>query len=459
MAESFDFDLFVVGAGSGGVRASRIAASLGARVAVAEDGPLGGTCVNVGCVPKKLLVYGADVAHQLKDARGFGWRLESAAHDWPTLRDAARSEVTRLNGIYERIVTGAGAEIVRGRARLVGPNAVEVDTASGTKRISARNIVVATGAVPHRPTLPGAELGWVSDDVFRLERLPASVVIVGAGYIGLEFASIFAGLGVETTVLARQDRVLTHFDRDVSLFVGQELAKSGVRIVTGEDVASVSVERDRRVVTTRRGHRYEGEAVLFATGRVPRTEGLGLEALGVAMRGGAIAVSSTFATSVPSIHAVGDVIGHVQLTPVALAEGMTLARNLFGGGAPQTVDYQNIPTAVFTTPSVSTVGLSEDDARRAGHRLALYKADFKPLKHTVSGSAARTFMKLVVDAATDRVLGVHVVGDDAGEIVQGFAVALKCGATKAQFDATLGIHPTAAEELVTMRTPSSVDAA
>lgn len=459
MRDGYDFDLFVIGGGSGGVRACRIAASLGARVALAEDARLGGTCVNVGCVPKKLFVYGADLGRQLHGAAGLGWQIEGARFDWPTLRDRTASEVSRLNGVYERVVSGAGAEIFRARARLISPQAVELrDVATGTTRtVRARHVLVATGARPRRPSIPGAELGWVSDDVFALPRLPASLVVVGAGYIGLELAGVFAALGVEVTVLARHDHVLPRFDRDVSLFVRAELEKAGVRIACHEEVVRVEHVAGRRVVHTERGHRHEAEAVLFAIGRDPNVAGLGLEDVGVVLRNGAIRVSSTYTTSVPTVHAVGDVIGHVQLTPVALAEGVALARSLFGEAGPQTVDYDGIPTAVFTSPAVATVGLTETDARARGHRLAIFKTDFKPMKHTLTGSDERCFMKLVVDAETDRVLGVHVAGADAGEIVQGFAVALRCGATKAQLDTTIGIHPTAAEELVTMRTPTSID--
>jgi glutathione reductase (NADPH) len=459
MRDGYDFDLFVIGGGSGGVRAARIAGSLGARVALAEDARLGGTCVNVGCVPKKLFVYGADAGRQLAGAAGLGWTVQGVRFDWPTLRDRTAAEVARLNGVYERVVTGAGAEIFRARARLVSPQAVEVrDVASGATRVvRARHVVVATGARARRPAIPGAELGWVSDDVFTLERLPASLVVVGAGYIGLELAGVFSGLGVEVTVLARHDHVLPRFDRDVSRFVRAELEKVGIRVACHEEASRVELVSGRRVVHTERGNRHEAEAVLFAIGRDPNVEELGLEDVGVVLRNGAIRVDSSYTTSVPTVHAVGDVIGHVQLTPVALAEGMAVARTLFGEGGKQTVDYDGIPTAVFTSPAVATVGLTEAQARARGHRLAIFKTHFKPMKHTLTGSDERCFMKLVVDAASDRVLGVHVVGAEAGEIVQGFAVAVRCGATKAQLDATIGIHPTAAEELVTMRTAASID--
>jgi len=455
----FDYDLFVIAGGSGGVRASRFAASLGARVGTAEDARLGGTCVNVGCVPKKLFVYAADFGRDLSHASGLGWRVEGSSHDWPSLRERVDAEVARLNGVYERVLAGAGAELIRGRARLLSPGHVGlVESASGAERtVSARHVLVATGSRPRRPSIPGAELAWVSDDVFALERLPQSVVIVGAGYIGLEFAGIFAALGVEVRVLARHDRVLPHFDRDVSAFVQSELEKRGIAISTHEEASRIESSGNRLVVHTERGQSFAAERVLLAVGRDPNTQGMGLEDCGVVLRGGAIRVDAHYETSAPGGHAEGAAIGNGQLTPVALAEGMALARTLFGEGGPHTVDYSAIPTAVFSGPAVGAVGLSEHDARERGHRLAIFRADFRPMKATITGSPERSFMKLVVDRDTDRLLGVHVVGEDAGEIVQGFAVAMTCGARKADLDRTIGIHPTAAEELVTMRTPTSVD--
>lgn len=453
---TYDFDLFVIGGGSGGVRASRIAAGLGAKVGMAERARMGGTCVNVGCVPKKLYVYGAHLAHDLAEAAGFGWQVQRS-FDWNVLRNNTAREVERLNGIYGNLVTGAGVELLHGDARLTAAHTVEVKDAHGQPRVvRARHVLIATGSHPRRPAIPGAELGWVSDDLFTLPKLPRRITIVGAGYIGLEFAGIFAALGVEVRVVAKHQQVLPHFDHDVSLFVARELAKQDIQLAFGEVVTSLEQLREGlRVHTTLGAH--DTDAVLFATGREPLTEGLNLDALGVTQRRGAVAVSEAYTTNLPWLHAVGDVIGHTQLTPVALAEGMTLARNLFGPGPAKKVDYANIPTAVFTAPHVATVGLTETEARASGKKLAIFKADFKPMRHTVSGASQRAFMKLVVCRDTDKVLGVHVVADDAGEMVQGFAVALRCGATKADFDQTIGIHPTAAEELVTMRTPASVD--
>ncbi len=455
---TFDFDLFVIGGGSGGVRASRVAASLGARVALAERGRLGGTCVNVGCVPKKLFVYGADVQRQVSDAARLGWSIPSATHDWPVLRDNVLAEVTRLNGAYARVVEGAGAEILRGHARLDGPERVIFTNERGDERvIRARHVLLATGAHPHRPSFPGAELAWVSDDVFTLERLPKSVVIVGAGYIGLEFATIFAGLGVEVTVLARHDHVLPHFDAAVSTFVAKQLEARGVKVATYEDVVRIERAGDRLETHSLRGTVFTSEKVLLATGRRPETRGLGLETMSIAMRGAAVAVDAHYRTTAPNVHAVGDLVGHLQLTPVALAEGQALARTLFGGGEPQTIDYRAIPTAVFTTPTVATVGLTEDEARTRGTPVAIFETEFRPMKATVTGSVTRAFMKLVVDRDTDELLGVHVVGDDAGEMVQGFAVVVAMRGKKRDLDRTIGIHPTAAEELVTMRTATRID--
>jgi len=455
---AYDFDLFVIGGGSGGVRAARVAASLGARVAMAERGRLGGTCVNVGCVPKKLFVYGADVQRQVNDAAKLGWHVPTATHHWPTLRDNVNAEVTRLNGTYARIVEGAGAEILRGHARLEGPERVVFRNEGGQERaIRARHVLIATGAYPHRPRFPGAELAWVSDDVFTLERLPRSVVIVGAGYIGLEFATIFAGLGVEVTLLARHDHVLPHFDRAVSEFVAKQLVARGVKVVFQEDVVRIERVGDRLDAHSAHGTVFSTEQVLLAVGRRPETRELGLETVGVAMRGAAVAVDAHYRTSAPGVYAVGDVIGHLQLTPVALAEGQALARTLFGGGEPQSIDYRAIPTAVFTTPTVATVGLTEAEARGRGTPLAIFETEFRPMKATVTGSPLRALMKLVVDRDNDELLGVHVVGDDAGEIVQGFAVVIAMHGKKRDLDRTVGIHPTAAEELVTLRTATRID--
>ena len=443
---NYDYDLFTVGAGSGGVRASRFAAGYGARVAVAEDKPLGGTCVNAGCIPKKLFSYAAHYHGDFADAAGYGWTAGAPKLAWDTLRANKDREIARLNGAYEKVLHGAGVEIITGRATVVDPHTVEV----GGRRITAAHILIATGGRPVKPPVPGAENAITSDEAFHLPALPRRAVVVGGGYIAVEFASIFNGLGVETTLLYRGERLLKEFDADLGRFLGAELAKQGVRVVYKRNIASIA-KGAALACALDDGSALETDLVMYATGRVPNTQGLGLEAAGVELApNGAVVVDENFRTRVPSIHAVGDVIDRVQLTPVALAEGMVVADRLFGKGK-RAVSYDNIATAVFSHPNVGTVGLSEEEARRRGHDVVIYRTDFKPLRHTLSGRDERTLMKLVVDRASDRVLGVHMVGAEAGEIVQGFAVALNCGATKAQFDATIGIHPTSAEELVTMR--------
>lgn len=444
-------DLFVIGGGSGGVRAARTAAALGARVALAEERWLGGTCVNAGCIPKKILAYGTHVAHDLDDARGLGWTFSEARLDWRALRDAKDVEVRRLNGVYRTLLEKAGVEIHDARAALEGPGRVRV----GAHTVRARHVLVATGGRPHRPGVPGVDLAWTSDDVFFLERLPSRVVVIGVGYVGLELAAVLAGAGVEVEVLGRHEHVLMRFDPRVRSHVQSEMEKRGVRFALGDPCVRIERAGAGLIVARERGAPLRADAVLVATGREPRTEGLGLEAAGVRLaHDGHVEVGEGFETSAPGHFAVGDVVGRMQLTPVALAEGMALARSLYGGAGPVRVDYEDVPTAVFTSPPVATVGLTEPEARGRGHDVAIFESDFRPLRAAASGATDRTLVKLVVDRPSDRVLGVHVVGEDAPEMVQGFAVALKCGATKARFDATMGIHPTAAEELVTLRTPS-----
>jgi len=446
---TYDYDLFTLGAGSGGVRASRFAAGMGAKVAVAEERYLGGTCVNVGCIPKKLFSYAAHYAEDFEEAVGFGWQASKPAFHWATLIANKDKEIARLNGIYERILANAGVTILRERAVVVDAHTVEVRG----ERITARHILVATGGWPLVPDIPGKELAITSNEAFHMTSLPKRAVVVGGGYIAVEFASIFNGLGVDTTLSYRGDCLLKVFDEDLGVFLAQEMSKKGMRIALRSHIQSIERRGDTLVCHCSDGSAIEADAVMYATGRAPNTHGLGLEHAGVELAAnGAVIVDENFQTNVPSIHAIGDVIHRMQLTPVALAEGMAVADRLFGVGE-RRVDYRYVPTAVFSHPNVGTVGLSEAQARREYAEIDIYKTDFKPLKHTVSGSDERTFMKLVVDRATDRVLGVHMVGPEAGEILQGFAVALNCGATKRQFDATIGIHPTAAEEFVTMREP------
>lgn len=458
---SFDFDLFVIGGGSGGVRAARMAAGRGARVALAEtlgtDG-LGGTCVNVGCIPKKLYSYAAHYADAFEESHGFGWEGEKPVLNWSTLKANRAKEISRLNGVYANLLRGSGVTVINGFARIDGPHALTVatlnaDGSPGHQSCTAANILIATGGTPFVPHFTGREHVITSNEVFDLEPFPQRLLVVGGGYIACEFASIFAGLGAQVTQLVRGELPLRGFDADVQAFLALELHKQRIALRARTEPARIEREGQVLRVTLRDGECLEADAVLMATGRRPNTDGLGLAEAGVALDGeGVIVVDAHYDTSVPGIHALGDVIHRVQLTPVALAEAMVLVERLFGGVS-RTMDYETIPTAVFTHPNVATVGLTEAQARERHGELRIFRSEFRALKHTLSGSDERTLMKLVVDAASDRVLGLHVVGDDAGEIVQGFAVAMKAGATKAMFDATVGIHPTAAEELVTMREP------
>ncbi|MGH8708998.1 MAG: glutathione-disulfide reductase [Burkholderiales bacterium] len=444
----FDFDLFTIGGGSGGVRASRVAASYGARVAVAESGRFGGTCVNVGCIPKKLFSYAAHYRGDFEVAKSFGWTLGEPRFDWRTLVANKDREIARLNGVYEGALTQAGAKIVRGRARLVDAHTVEVNGA----RHSARHILVATGAWPQVPQIPGRELAITSNEAFFLEELPRRALVVGGGYIALEFASIFNGLGVETTLAYRGPRLLRGFDADLGERLTEEMRRKGVAIRLQSNLARL--EPGIRAAYED-GTAQEVDLVMFATGRKPNTAGLGLEGAGVQLAGGgAVKVNEYSQSSVASIHAIGDVTDRLNLTPVATAEGMALARTLFRG-EPTPVDHVNVPTAVFSDPNLATVGLSEEAARERYGRVDVYKTAFRALKLTLGAHEECTFMKLVVDAASQRVVGAHMLGPDAAEIIQGVAIAVKLGATKAQFDATLGIHPTAAEEFVTMREKAS----
>lgn len=454
----FDFDLFVIGGGSGGVRAARFAAQRGARVALAESGRMGGTCVNVGCIPKKLYSYGAHYAEAFEEARGYGWQLPGAPRlDWDALKARRAQEISRLNGIYEGLMTGAGVRRLQGHGRLLDAHTVDVTAPDGGRsRHRARHILLATGGTPVRPELPGHELIVTSDDMFDLPRFPRHLVVVGGGYIGCEMASIFHGLGAQVTLLYRGEQILRGFDDEVRDFAAAELRKAGIDLRVRTEVTRIEAAPDgTRRLTLNDGGVLQADVVLYAVGRRPNVAGLGLEAVGVRMTAsGAIAVDEHFATAVPGLYALGDVRGGLELTPVALAEAMALVDHLFGplpGQARRTMDYEHIPTAVFTHPPIGTVGLTEAQARARVGTIRVYRSDFRPLKHTLSGRDERCLVKLIVDDASDRVLGLHMVGADAGEIVQGFAVALKCGATKAQFDATLGIHPTSAEEFVTLR--------
>ncbi len=449
----FDYDLFVIGAGSGGVRAARMAAGFGARVAIAEDRYLGGTCVNVGCVPKKLYVYASQYGKDFVDARGFGWQSEVPAFDWTTLRDNKRTEIARLNAVYDRVLDVAGAQLIDGRASIVDPHTVVVNGS----RYTADKLLIATGGWPHVPAIPGAELAVTSNEIFDLHAFPERIVVVGGGYIAVEFAGIFNGLGAQTTQLYRGPLFLRGFDDDIRENAAREITASGVDLRFETNVMALEQTAGGLAVELTDGSRLEADAVLYATGRKPHLQGLGLENTGVTLNArGEIDVDDEFRTAEPSIFALGDVIGGMELTPVALAEGMSFARRQFGG-PDQQVDYEFIPTAVFCQPNIGTVGFTETDARERFGAITLYKSSFRPMKHTISGRQEQTFMKMIVDDATDRVVGVHMVGPDAGEIIQGIAIAMRAGATKAVFDSTIGIHPTAAEEFVTMREPWTGD--
>lgn len=449
----YDYDLFVIGAGSGGVRASRVAAGLGARVAVCEERALGGTCVNVGCVPKKLLVMGSQFGAHFGDAAGFGWTIpEAPRFDWATLIANKDAEITRLNGVYRRLLESSGVTIITGRGRLLDPHTVAV----GKRTFRARHVLVATGGWPMAPTFEGAELTVSSNELFALPALPRRLAIIGGGYIGTEFAGVFNGLGVDVTLVHRGDRVLGGFDEDVRRTLTEALAGRGVSMRLGRNARRlVRTDDGAFALTLDDGAVVPADLVVCACGRRPLTDGIGLDEVGVTRDvWGQIEVDARFRTRAASVLAIGDAVGRAQLTPVALAEGTWVARSLFAGGPePALLDYELIPTAVFSQPEVATVGLTELVARARHGEVLVYRSEFRPMKNTLSGRDERMMMKLIVDAATDRVLGCHVVGPDAAEIVQGFAVALTCGATKAQLDRTVGIHPTAAEELVTMRTP------
>ncbi|MDQ2148273.1 glutathione-disulfide reductase [Alcaligenaceae bacterium C4P045] len=451
MQDQFDFDFFVIGGGSGGVRAARMAAQRDVRVALAEGQALGGTCVNVGCIPKKLYSYAAHYAEAFEEAHGFGWDIDAPRFDWERLKTNRAREITRLNGIYENLLTQAKVTLLRGWATFVDANTVEVDG----QRHTARHILIATGGQPSLPDIDGREHVLVSDEIFDLSPFPKRLLVVGGGYIACEFASIFNGLGANVVQLYRGEQILRGFDDDVRHFVAAEMIKTGVDLRLNAGVKCINKTGDELVVTLNDGATLTVDRILYATGRVPNVGGLGLEQLGVKQgRDGAIEIDDRYNTSVPSVHALGDVTARIQLTPVALGEAMTLVDHLFGDGRRE-MSYAYIPTAVFTHPNIGTVGFSEADARAEFGDIAVFQTDFKPLKHTLSGSTERTFMKLLVDRATDRVVGLHMVGPDAGEVVQGFAVAMKAGATKHIFDTTIGIHPTSAEEFVTMRTPVS----
>ncbi len=443
----YDFDLFTIGAGSGGVASSRRAASYGARVGICEESRIGGTCVIRGCVPKKLLVYGAQFTDAFADAAGYGWHVAPPVHDWASLIAAKNREIDRLNGIYIKLLEDSGVKIFEGRGRLIDAHTIEI----AGKRVTAERILIATGGHPTVPAIPGIEHVISSNEALDLLSLPRRVVIVGGGYIAVEFAGIFNGLGSHVTEVFRGDELLTGFDDDVRVALAQEMRDRGIELLARTEIVRIEKVGPGYTLFTDKGAELSADLVMYATGRKPNTKGVGLEEAGVQLnKAGAVAVDEKQRTTVPHIYAIGDVTDRLNLTPVAIAEGRAIAETLFNDN-PMTVDHENIATAVFSQPPVATVGLTEGQARKIHGAVDIYRARFRPMKHTLSGRSERTMMKLVVDRESDRVLGCHMVGTDAPEIIQGLAIAVKCGATKRQFDQTIGIHPTAAEEFVTMR--------
>lgn len=449
---SYDFDLFVIGAGSAGVRAARFSAGFGARVAVAESRYLGGTCVNVGCVPKKLMVYGAHYSEDFEQAKGYGWSSGEAHFDWPTLIANKNREISRLNGVYRKLLDSSGVTLMEGHARLRGPHEVEINGQVHT----AEHIMIATGGWPQVPDIPGREHAITSNEVFFLEQMPKRVVVVGGGYIAVEFASIFNGLGADVSLMYRGELFLRGFDESVRTHLHEELAKREMEIRFKTEINSIEKLADGTLqLSLNDGTSFNTDCVFYATGRRPMLDNLGMGTVNVELdEKGFIKVNGDYQTTEPSIIAVGDIIGRVQLTPVALAEGMAVARRLFKPEQYRPVDYRHIPTAVFSLPNIGTVGLTEAEAMKDGYEVQVFESKFRPMKLSLTDNQERTLMKLVVDAKTDRVLGCHMVGPDAGEIIQSLAIALKAGATKQIFDDTIGVHPTAAEEFVTMRTPT-----
>jgi glutathione reductase (NADPH) len=448
---TFDYDLFVIGAGSGGVRASRIASGFGARVAVAEEFRVGGTCVIRGCVPKKLLVYASHFAEDFETAEGYGWTVGERTFDWKTLIRRKDAEIDRLEGLYGQTLAGAGVEVIRGRAVIEGPNSVRV----GDKTITAGKILVAVGGWPFMPDVPGIEHAITSNEALHLDDLPKRVVVVGGGYIAVEFASIFKGMGAEVIQLYRGEQILRGFDDDLRNRLADEMRKKGIDLRVGSNVTAIEKTETGVRLTLADGSTVEAGAVMYATGRIPNTKGLGLDKAGVNLTAnGAIKVDGFSRSNVPSIFAVGDVTDRVQLTPVAIKEGHAFALTEFND-TPVSPDHDAIPSAVFSQPPIGTVGVSEAEARAQYGEIEIYESDFRPMKHTLGGSDERAYTKLIVDKASDKVVGAHMIGLDAAEIIQGIGIAVKAGLTKTQFDSTVAVHPSSAEEFVLMRNPRS----
>ncbi len=446
----YDYDLFVIGAGSGGVRVANMAAGMGVNVAIAEQRHIGGTCVNVGCVPKKLFVYASQFQEQFQAAEGFGWTLEKPSFDWASLIASKNQEIKRLQAVYRNRLQQSGASVITGRATVLDAHTVVIDTVQYT----AERIVIATGGWPSVPNIPGKQHVVTSDDMFFLEQLPKRIIIVGGGYIAVEFASILHGLGVDTTICHRGDKLLRGFDEDIGDFLALNMARKGISILFNTDIEAIEIIDDAFAVRLFDGTKMTTDLVLYATGRTPNSTGFGLEAVGVELDDeGAIKVNDDYQTNVPSIYALGDVTNRVNLTPVAIAEGMALVNNLYAK-QPRPVDYDNIPTAVFSQPTIASVGLTEAQAREQYPDIDIYQTRFIPMKGALSGLDEKTLMKMIVVRSTDKVVGLHMVGSDAPEIIQGMAVAIRAGATKALVDSTIGIHPTAAEEFVSLRVTS-----
>ncbi len=446
---SYDYDLFVIGAGSGGVRASRIAAGFGAKVAVAEEYRVGGTCVIRGCVPKKLLVYASHFSEDFEAAEGFGWSVGETRFDWKKLIARKDAEIDRLNGLYIKTLESAGVEIIDGRATVVGPHEVNV----GDRTVTAKTILVAVGGWPQMPEVPGIEHAITSNEALHLEEQPKKVVVVGGGYIAVEFAGIFNGTGSEVIQLYRGEQILRGFDDDLRNRLADEMRKKGIDVRTGTNVTNIEKTDAGVRLTLTDGSILEADAVMYATGRIPNTKGLGLEEQGVALeQNGAVQVDAYGKTSVDSIYAVGDVTDRVQLTPVAIKEGHAFALTVFGD-TPTSPEHDAVPSAVFSQPPIGTAGLSEAEARETFGEIDIYESEFRPMKHTLGGSNERAYTKLIVDKDTDKVVGAHMIGIDASEIIQGIGIAVRAGLTKAQFDATVAVHPSSAEEFVLMRTP------
>ncbi len=446
---NYDYDLFVIGAGSGGVRAARLSATYGARVGIAEDRYLGGTCVNVGCVPKKLFVYASHVAAEIRNAKGFGWEIDHTIFDWSRLIKNKNAEIKRLNGVYKHLLDEAGVTTINGRATLVDDHTVAI----GGQQLTADKILVATGGWPHVPDIPGKEYSISSNEAFFLDTLPEQIIIVGGGYIAVEFAGIFNGLGVDTTLLYRGSLFLRGFDHDLRTMLAKEMQKKGVTIMFNANINQIKKSDAQLIATLADGTQLEAEKIMYATGRKPMTDNLGLEQVGIELdEKRAIKVNAMYQTNIASIYAIGDVTNRINLTSVALAEAVVLAKRLFAYEE-KTVDYADIPTCVFSQPNLGTVGLTEAQAREKYAHIDIYKSRFTPMQYALSDNNEKMFMKLIVDRATDRVIGAHMLGSDAGEIIQGISIAIKAKATKQDFDSTIGIHPTAAEEFVTMRVP------